>query len=138
MLSIDRHRSNLDYFAGAHDPCTHVATRRSINGRLKIRFATRQFHFDKHFLRIVLETVAYLRGQSILIAIDLRAFSASTWNARSSSSLSRFSCTFFSFILPVPVFPLCRLCLCPRNRIFPITSCTVSATGSEVTIPPPK
>jgi len=41
------------------------------------RTATRQFHFDEHFLRIVLESVAHLHEQSVLITIDSIAFSAS-------------------------------------------------------------
>lgn len=97
VLSIDRHRSNLDYFAGVYNPCIHVATLGDLlmdEGPFRIA-ATRQFHFDKHFPRIVLKSVP---SWTIDFNRDRFERVLSTWKG-SSSSLSCFFWTFFFFIL---------------------------------------
>lgn len=133
VLSIDRHRSNLDYFTGAHDPCTHVATRRSINGRLKVRFGSR---LAVPFRRALSEDRARIgRVSSRTIGFNRDRFERvlSIHLESSSSSLYHFSWTFFSFVLSsLPSFS--RLHLYPRRIQFPITpsSCTRRlATGSS-------
>lgn len=107
-LAIDRHRSNLNYFAGAH-----VATRWSINGRLKIRFGPR--HGSSISTSIFLEDLVRI-GRVFTIS-----FNYGSIQTRSLTSTSK-----FSFFLSSLYY------LHPSNRIqFPITPPTCNRQRSN-------
>lgn len=86
-LSIDRHRSNLNYFAGAH-----VATPWSINGRLKVRFGPR--HGSSISTSIFLEDLVRI-GRVFTVG-----FNRGSIRTRSLTSISKFSLVLlFSAVL---------------------------------------